>query len=177
MAFKAKSVLYNVVFHKLRVPRLDDDGNPQKDKKGQTKLMAAKFEFPVKVPVGTHADYEAYWKKEGLNPATTLDGLLNQMEKQSKEGYKAEVRSAVVAVEAKIYKPQLTLTQLTKACREDEDVQRALEEMQAAVTANHIGSTRTDGITKTKAAAVGVELLKKDPDTLKQIAATLGISI
>lgn len=177
MAFKSKSVLYNVVFQKLRMPKLDAEGKPLTDKKGHTKLMPAKFEFPVKVPVGDHADYEAYWKKEGLNPSTTLNGLLNQMEKQSKEGFKAEVRNAVIAVEAKIYKPQLTLAQLTEACRKDEGVQKALEEMQAAVTANHIGSTRSGDITKTKAAAVGVELLKQDPDTLKQIAATLGIEL
>lgn len=177
MAFKAKSYLFNVVFRKLIVPRLDDDGEPQKTRAGETRMMPAKFEFPVQVPVGTTEDFESHWTREGLNPKSTLTGILNQVEKQSKEGFKGEVRSTVLAVENEIWTPKTTLAQLTKAVSDDPRVQKALEDMQANVTANHIGQPRNKDVTKGQAAKVGVALLNADPDMLKEIAKGLGIEL
>lgn len=177
MAFKTKSYLYNVVFKRLAVPVLDGEGKPLKTRKGETRMMNPKLEFPIKVPYGKRADYEAHWKQEGLNIETTLDGILNQLEKQSKEGFKAGVREAVLAVEEKIYTPKLTLPQLTKACLDDSAVKQALEAMQANVLANHIGQPRNKDVTKTQAAQIGIELLQKDPDLLKEIAKQLGVTL
>lgn len=177
MAFKSKKFPFNVNFKKMFVPKLNAKGEPVITKAGETRMLPAKFEFPIEVPWGKRADYEAHWKKEGLNPESTLDGILNQDEKQSKEGFKGEVREAVLAVEALIWTPKLSPAELIAACRKDEAVLKALEDMQANVTANHIGQPRNKDVTKTMAAKVGVELLKQDPDTLKALAAELGIEL
>lgn len=177
MAFTSRQYPYSVRFRRMAVPKLDADGEPIVNKHGERVLEPGKFTFKSKVPVGKLADYEAHWKKEGLNPSTVLDGLLNQMEKQSKEGFKAEVRSSVLLVESELYTPSLTMKDLVAACRKDPRVVKALEDMQLNVSANHIGQPRNRDVTKTQAAKVGVELLKQDPDTLKAIAEKLGIEL
>lgn len=177
MSFSSKQYPYSVRFRRMAVPRLDGDGDPIVNKKGETVMEPGKFTFKRAVPVGKRADFEAHWKKEGLNPTTVLDGLLNQMEKQSKEGFKAEVRSSVLLVEKEIYTPTLTLKQLQDACRKDPRVVKALEDMQANVTANHIGQPRNRDVTKTAASKVGQALLNADPDRLKALAEELGVDI
>jgi hypothetical protein len=177
MAFKSKKFPFNVNFRRVFVPKTDAKGEPIVTKKGETRMLPAKFEFPIEVPYGSIEDFTNHWKKEGLNPDSTLTGILNQNEKQSKEGFKGEVRAAVLEVESRLYTPKLTPAELIAACRKDDAVLKALEDMQANVTANHIGQPRNKDVTKTLAAKVGVELLKQDPDTLKQLAAQLGIEL
>lgn len=177
MAFVSKKYPFNVVFRRLRANKVDDDGKPVVNKNGESVLLPTKFDFKVGVPVGTLADYQGHWKREGLNPDTTLIGLLNQAEKQSKEGFKALVREAVLDIESELYKPSLTHAQLVTACRKDPRVVKALEDMQANVTANHIGQPRNRDVTKTLAAKVGVALLKQDAPRLKALAAELGIDL
>lgn len=177
MSFTSRQYPYSVRFRRLAVPRLDAEGEPIVNKKGERVLEPGKFTFKQKVPVGKCTDFEAHWKKEGLNPSTVLDGLLNQMEKQSKEGFKADVRANVLLVESEIYTPSITLKEMIAAVRKDPRVVKALEDMQMNVTANHIGQPRNRDVTKTQAAKVGVELLKQDPDTLKAIADKLGIDL
>ena len=177
MAFKSKKFPFNVNFKRLLVPKLNAKGEAVVTKKGDTRMLPAKFDFLIEVPWGVRADYEAHWTKEGLNPATTLDGILNQDEKQSKEGFKGEVREAVLSVEELHYTKSLSPAELIAACRKDDAVIQALEDMQANVTANHIGQPRNRDVTKTLAAKVGVELLKQDPDSLKALAAQLGIEL
>lgn len=175
MSFKSKKFSFNVNFKQMFVPKLDDDGEPVVRKNGDRVLAVLKFAFEQLVPVGMTADYTAHWKAEGLNPDTTLQGILNQDEKQSKEGFKSEVRKAVLAVEASIFTPKLTPKQLLTACRQDEAVLKALEDMQANVLANHIGQPRNKDVTKSQAAAVGIALLNSDPDMLKEIAKQLNV--
>ncbi len=177
MPFTSKPYPYSVRFRRVAVPRLDAEGEPVVNSRGESVLDPGKFTFKKKVPIGTREDYRAHWKKEGLNPDTTEVGLLNQMEKQSKEGFKSEVRTSVLLVESEIYTPSTTLKEMVTACRNDPRVVKALEDMQLNVTANHIGQPRNRDVTKTQAAHVGVELLKQDPDTLKSIAAKLGIDL
>lgn len=177
MAFKSKKFPFNVNFKRLFVPKTNAKGEAVVTKKGDTRMLPAKYEFMIEVPWGSRADYEAHWTKEGLNPATTLDGILNQDEKQSKEGFKGEVRDCVLAVEERLYTKSLSPAELIAACRKDPAVIKALEDMQANVTANHIGQPRNKDVTKTMAAKVGVELLKQDPETLKELAKQLGIEL
>jgi len=177
MPFTSKLYPYSVRFRRLAIPKLDAEGEAIVNNHGERVMEPGKFVFKQKVPVGTRDDYRAHWKKEGLNPDTTEVGLLNQGEKQSKEGFKSEVRSSVLLVESEIYTPTMTLKQMVTACRKDPRVVKALEDMQLNVTANHIGQPRNRDVTKTQAAKVGVELLKQDPDTLKAIAEKLGIEL
>ena len=177
MSFTSKSQPFAVRFKRLAVPKLDAKGKKITTKSGDTRMEPGRFPFKVKCPVGKRADYEAHWQKEGLNTTTTLDGLLNQMEKQSKEGFKADTRTAILDVEARIYTPQITLKDMIIACRADPAVVKALEEMQINVTGNHIGQPRNKDLTKAKAADFGIALAQADPDRFRAIAKELGIEL
>lgn len=180
MSFTSKAQDYAVRLRNTVTPRLNDEGKTVKDKKGATLLDPVRFIFSQKVPVGILADFQAYWKKEGLNLTTTLDGLLNQFEKQSKEGYKPLVREAVLKAEIRIRKanPGIDAKQTLIKIAADAVVKKALAEMQTAVTSNHIGATRSsDKPTKKQAASVGVKLAELDPDSFRALAEKLGVDL
>ena len=139
-----------------------------------------KFQHEVDIPDGNHEDFQAYWKKQGWNPARTLNRILNYLEKQSKEGYKAALRDVVTAkalefIEAGDTDPESVLTSL----RADADVKKACKEFQQACLDNHIGETKghSSGIKKSQAADVGKQLLEADPDRLRELAQELGIKL
>lgn len=178
MSFTSKAQKYAVRLKSTRTPRLDDDGKTVTTKKGDTILDPVRFIFSQNVPIGKHADFKAYWTKEGLNTVTTLDGLLNQMEKQSKEGFKPAVRTAVLDAETSIRKanPTDNAKQILSKITADPTVKKALAQMQTDVTANHIGATRSsDKPTRKIAAEVGVRLAELHPDKFHALAKELGI--
>lgn len=139
-----------------------------------------KFQLEVDIPEGNHEDFSAWWKKQGWNPARVLNRILNYLEKQSKEGFKSELRDIVVAktlelVEAGDTDPESVLS----ALRADADVVKACKEFQQACLDNHIGETKghSSGIKKAQAADVGKQLLEADPDRLRELAKELGIKL
>jgi hypothetical protein len=139
-----------------------------------------KFQTEVDVPEGNHDDFSAWWKSKGWNPARTLTRILNYLEKQSKEGYKAPLRDLVTAkaleiIEAGETDPEKVLKKL----HADAEVKAAVKEFQTACLDNHIGETKgsPSGIKKAAAADVGKALLEADPDRLRALAKDLGIEI
>lgn len=180
MSFTGKAQDYAVRLRNTFTPRLDDEGKQVTDKKGHNVLDPVRFIFKQQVPVGVLTDFQAYWKKEALNLTTTLDGLLNQFEKQSKEGYKPAVRTAVLKAETRIRKanPTDNAKQILAKIAADAEVKKALAQMQTDVTANHIGATRSsDKPTKKQAAEVGIKLATLDPDSFRALAEKLGVEL
>ena len=164
MAWRKRKAMYSVT-----LPILSDaEGKP------------VKFQLEVDVPEGNHEDYSAWWKKQGWNPARTLNRILNYLEKQSKEGFKGELRNIVTTkalefIEAGDTDPESVLASLLA----DADVKKASKEFQKAVLENHIGETKghSSGIKKSQAADVGKQLLEADPDRLRELAKELGITL
>lgn len=139
-----------------------------------------KYTVEVDVPEGNREDFEAWWKKQGWNATRVLNRLLNYLEKQSKEGYKQELRDVVTArsqelIDDGVLDPAKHLSALAK----DAKVRKTFESFQAQVLDNHVGATKSGpgGLTKKSAAQVGKKLLEADPDRLKQLADELGIDL
>lgn len=164
MAWRKRKATFSVTLPIL----VDDENKP------------VKFQVEVDIPEGNLEDFQSYWKSRNWNPARTLNRILNYLEKQSKEGYKAELRDLVTSEALKLIEggdtdPASVLKKVTA----NASVKKAVAEFQKLCLDNHIGETKghSSGIKKSVAADVGKQLLEADPDRLKQLAKELGIKI
>ena len=142
-----------------------------------------KIEYWIVVQTGEPSDYEAHWTAQSMNAADTLRRILNTKNAHdaTESTEKGIVRKAMIAAEKEIVKEnaKITTPALIKAISKRVSVIEAIKEHDKAARQFVIGNTRgADGeLTKTQAAKLAIEALKKNPEAFKEFIAKQGLEI